>query len=66
LDHDLFKTLGEIELNLKLLEVRKTFVMQQLLEQLRDGHTTPPERGETAQDPSQDDSAKARPESSPV
>ena len=66
MDYDLLKTLGEIELNLKLLEARKTFVMQQLLEQLRDGHTTPPQGGETTQAPSQDDSAKARPEISPV
>lgn len=47
--NDLLKQLGEVEINLKLLEARKTALVRQLLEQLKNESTSAAKDGEASQ-----------------
>ena len=63
---DLLKTLGELDLNITLLETRKKIVMQQLLEHLRDGNAETAKGGEATQAPGESPSTKGKPQDGPV
>ena len=57
--NELLKQLGEIEIQFKLLEAKKTSLIRQLLEQLKNEPTTSTETGEAEATRSQGESTQS-------